>query len=45
MGRIHVTEDTARVLMEAGIECESRGRIHVKGKGELNTYFVFKKQI
>ena len=40
MGRIHVTEDTARVLMRNSYECESRGQIFVKGKGQLNTYFV-----
>ncbi|XP_059488765.1 adenylate cyclase type 2 [Neocloeon triangulifer] len=40
MGRIQVTEDTARVLMCCGYECESRGLIYVKGKGQLTTYFV-----
>ena len=40
MGRIHVTEDTARVLERHGHACEARGRIWVKGKGELETFFV-----
>ncbi|XP_052741648.1 adenylate cyclase type 2-like isoform X3 [Bicyclus anynana] len=40
MGRIHVTEDTAKVLMNAGYTCECRGPTYVKGKGTLITYFV-----
>ncbi|CAG2168590.1 unnamed protein product [Oppiella nova] len=44
MGRIHVTEDTARVLEEEGYACESRGQIKVKGKGVLETYFVQSSQ-
>ncbi|XP_050351953.1 adenylate cyclase type 2-like isoform X1 [Nymphalis io] len=40
MGRIHVTEDTAKVLMKAGYTCECRGPTYVKGKGTLVTYFV-----
>ncbi|XP_041987378.1 adenylate cyclase type 2 isoform X2 [Aricia agestis] len=40
MGRIHVTEDTAKVLMSAGYTCECRGSTYVKGKGTLVTYFV-----
>ncbi|CAH2091501.1 unnamed protein product [Euphydryas editha] len=40
MGRIHVTEDTAKVLMNAGYTCECRGPTFVKGKGTLITYFV-----
>ncbi|XP_065349214.1 adenylate cyclase type 2 [Cloeon dipterum] len=40
MGRMQVTEDTARILMGCGYECESRGLIYVKGKGQLTTYFV-----
>ncbi|XP_039755318.1 adenylate cyclase type 2 isoform X2 [Pararge aegeria] len=40
MGRIHVTEDTAKVLMNAGYMCECRGPTYVKGKGTLITYFV-----
>lgn len=35
-----VTEDTAKVLMAAGYECECRGPTYVKGKGTLTTYFV-----
>nr|XP_034831481.1 adenylate cyclase type 2-like [Maniola hyperantus] len=40
MDRIHVTEDTAKVLMNAGYTCECRGPTFVKGKGTLTTYFV-----
>ncbi|KAJ8716339.1 hypothetical protein PYW08_013624 [Mythimna loreyi] len=40
MGRIQVTEDTAKVLMSAGYTCECRGPTYVKGKGTLTTYFV-----
>ncbi|XP_058793557.1 adenylate cyclase type 2 isoform X2 [Phymastichus coffea] len=40
MGRIQVTEDTARVLRNAGYELVCRGPTYVKGKGTLTTYFV-----
>lgn len=40
MGRIQVTEDTAKILMGAGYSCECRGPTYVKGKGTLTTYFV-----
>lgn len=40
MGKIQVTSNTAKVLMENGYECECRGNIYVKGKGELETYFI-----
>ncbi|KAM7307893.1 adenylate cyclase type 2 [Ixodes scapularis] len=40
IGRIQVTEDTARKLEECGYQCECRGSIYVKGKGTLTTYFV-----
>ncbi|XP_049818616.1 adenylate cyclase type 2-like isoform X2 [Aethina tumida] len=40
MGRIQVTEDTAKILMNAGYNCECRGPTYVKGKGTLTTYFV-----
>ncbi|KRT84422.1 Adenylate and Guanylate cyclase [Oryctes borbonicus] len=40
MGRIQVTEDTAKILMNAGYPCECRGPTFVKGKGTLTTYFV-----
>ncbi|XP_044748123.1 adenylate cyclase type 2 [Coccinella septempunctata] len=40
MGRIQVTEDTAKILMNAGYTCECRGPTYVKGKGTLTTYFV-----
>uniref|UniRef100_A0A182NDL5 adenylate cyclase n=1 Tax=Anopheles dirus TaxID=7168 RepID=A0A182NDL5_9DIPT len=40
MGRVQVTENTAKVLMAAGYSCDCRGPIHVKGKGILTTYYV-----
>nr|XP_036216570.1 adenylate cyclase type 2 isoform X1 [Bactrocera oleae] len=40
MGRLQTTENTAKVLMAAGYECECRGLTYVKGKGNLVTYFV-----
>ncbi|XP_052891398.1 adenylate cyclase type 2 [Anopheles moucheti] len=40
MGRVQVTENTAKVLMAAGYSCDCRGPTHVKGKGILTTYFV-----
>nr|CAD7431196.1 unnamed protein product [Timema monikensis] len=40
IGRMQVTESTAKVLMAAGYECECRGLTYVKGKGQLTTYFV-----
>ncbi|XP_054736031.1 adenylate cyclase type 2 isoform X1 [Anastrepha obliqua] len=40
MGRLQTTENTAKILMSAGYECECRGLTYVKGKGNLVTYFV-----
>ncbi|RWS30033.1 adenylate cyclase type 2-like isoform X2 [Leptotrombidium deliense] len=40
IGKIQVTENTARLLEENGYECQCRGVIGVKGKGDLTTYFV-----
>lgn len=40
MGKIQVTEDTAKTLMNYNYDCECRGTIYVKGKGNLTTYFV-----
>ncbi|XP_076358404.1 adenylate cyclase type 2-like [Tachypleus tridentatus] len=39
-GRIQVTEETARILLDCGYECECRGLVKVKGKGNLTTYLV-----
>ncbi|KAJ9579599.1 hypothetical protein L9F63_004784, partial [Diploptera punctata] len=40
-GRIQVTEETAKVLLENGIYCDYRGAIRVKSIKELvNTYYV-----
>ena len=38
-GRIQLTESTYRRL-KGQYELESRGEISVKGKGEMNTYFL-----
>uniref|UniRef100_A0A1B6C545 adenylate cyclase n=2 Tax=Clastoptera arizonana TaxID=38151 RepID=A0A1B6C545_9HEMI len=40
MGRLQVTEDSAKILIAAGFDCECRGPTFVKGKGTLITYFV-----
>lgn len=41
MGRIQVPEETAEILMDfGGYQCECRGQIQVKGKGEMLTYLV-----
>lgn len=40
MGRLQVTEDTAKILKNAGYELVCRGPTYVKGKGTLTTYFV-----
>ncbi|KZC13637.1 Adenylate cyclase type 8, partial [Dufourea novaeangliae] len=40
MGKLQVTEDTAKILMAAGYELTCRGPTHVKGKGTLTTYFL-----
>jgi hypothetical protein len=35
-----VLESTAKVVQSHGIQCEPRGITFVKGKGEVQTYFV-----
>ncbi|KAL6421842.1 hypothetical protein ACFW04_010981 [Cataglyphis niger] len=40
MGKLQVTEDTAKILIDAGYELICRGPTYVKGKGTLITYFV-----
>ncbi|XP_041095490.1 adenylate cyclase type 2-like isoform X1 [Polyodon spathula] len=40
LGKIQVTEDTADILQSLGYSCSLRGVIQVKGKGDLQTYFV-----
>uniref|UniRef100_A0A9J2PCN2 adenylate cyclase n=1 Tax=Ascaris lumbricoides TaxID=6252 RepID=A0A9J2PCN2_ASCLU len=39
-GKIQVTEETRKILEEEGFECECRGVIKVKGKGDMTTYFI-----
>jgi adenylate cyclase len=38
-GRIHVSRETAR-LLEGALPLEPRGRVNVKGKGEIETFFI-----
>ncbi|XP_077598441.1 adenylate cyclase type 4 [Stigmatopora nigra] len=40
LDRIQVTEETARAVQSVGYGVTLRGVVHVKGKGELTTYFV-----
>ncbi|XP_032660556.1 adenylate cyclase type 4 [Chelonoidis abingdonii] len=40
LGKIQVTEETARALETLGYTCYLRGVIKVKGKGQLRTYYV-----
>ncbi|EDW76617.2 uncharacterized protein Dwil_GK15554 [Drosophila willistoni] len=39
-GHIQVTEETANILKEFGLECIYRGMTYVKGPGLIPTYFV-----
>jgi hypothetical protein len=38
-GRINISESTFQ-LVKNDISCDHRGKIHAKGKGELDMYFV-----
>ncbi|XP_034667573.1 adenylyl cyclase X E-like [Drosophila subobscura] len=40
IGHIHVTEETANLLREFGVECIYRGITFVKGAGHIPTYFI-----
>ncbi|EDW35177.1 GL24731 [Drosophila persimilis] len=40
IGHIHVTEETALLLREFGVDCICRGMTFVKGAGRIPTYFV-----
>ena len=39
-GQIQVTEGTATILKEHGFAVRERGKVFVKGKGELMTYIL-----
>ncbi|XP_046569189.1 guanylate cyclase soluble subunit beta-2-like [Haliotis rubra] len=39
-GRIHVSPTTYRCIRNNGYQLKKRGRIQVKGKGEMTTYFL-----
>ncbi|KAM3849800.1 adenylate cyclase type 4-like [Diretmus argenteus] len=40
LDKIQVTEETAQVVQSLGYSVTLRGVVNVKGKGELNTYFI-----
>ncbi|XP_016348383.1 adenylate cyclase type 2-like, partial [Sinocyclocheilus anshuiensis] len=40
LDKIQVTEETAQVAQTLGYSVTLRGVIHVKGKGQLSTYFI-----
>ena len=42
-GKIQITSDTY-VLLKDDFECESRGIIDVKGKGEMETWYLIKQK-
>ena len=42
-GRVQITRNTHELIMEE-FECEPRGVIEVKGKGEMETWFVLRKK-
>ncbi len=35
-----MSQETARVLMDSNFDMKERGKIFVKGKGEMTTYFL-----
>mmetsp|Transcript_31259 Transcript_31259/g.77436 ORF Transcript_31259/g.77436 Transcript_31259/m.77436 type:complete len:320 (+) Transcript_31259:906-1865(+) len=41
--RVHISESTYK-LIQQDFECEDRGTIYVKGKGEMRTYFVLSER-
>ena len=40
MKNLKVPEETRNILIDYGYDCECRGDIYVKGKGQMVTYFV-----
>lgn len=42
-GKIHLSETTA-LLLEKKYLCKPRGRMEIKGKGFMNTYFLLQKE-
>ncbi|XP_020505029.2 adenylate cyclase type 2-like [Labrus bergylta] len=44
LDKIQVTEETAQVVESVGYNVTLRGVVHVKGKGDLKTYFVNTEQ-
>ncbi len=37
---VKVSQETARILMDHNFDLKERGKIFVKGKGEMTTYFL-----
>lgn len=42
-GRVHISEDTYRLIKDQ-FECEERGTVTVKGKGELKTWWLLEER-
>uniref|UniRef100_A0A096MHP6 Adenylate cyclase type 4 n=1 Tax=Poecilia formosa TaxID=48698 RepID=A0A096MHP6_POEFO len=40
LDKIQVTEETSQIIQSVGYDVTLRGKVNVKGKGELTTYFV-----
>ncbi|KAF7229888.1 adenylate cyclase type 2 isoform X1 [Nothobranchius furzeri] len=40
LNRIQVTEETSQIVQSVGYDVTLRGKVNVKGKGELTTYYV-----
>lgn len=40
LGRVHITEKCARQLEKFNFTTTFRGKLHIKGKGEMNTYWL-----
>ena len=47
-GRIQLSQETANMLIEAGLSAwvaPRRGKVYVKGKGEMQTYWIRKRKL
>ncbi|XP_043952893.1 adenylate cyclase type 2-like [Gambusia affinis] len=40
LDKIQVTEETSQIIQSVGYDVRLRGKVNVKGKGELTTYYV-----
>lgn len=43
-GRVQINESTYQLLKD-GFDCEPRGKIQIKGKGEMETWFVLSEKV